>query len=63
MSDLNAVDLPEKATSLAPAEPVALPSVMGATFAERKAARKAVHAAEDKSVESADEKAPRRGRR
>ncbi len=63
MSELEAVDLPEKATPLTPSEPVGLPSAMGATFAERKAARKALHVAEDKSVESAEDKAPRRGRR
>lgn len=46
-----AVDLPEKVTPLEPQEPVKVPSAMGATFAERKAARsKAVKSAENKSV-------------
>ncbi len=33
------VSLPEKATPISPAPAIALPSVMGATFAERAAAR------------------------
>lgn len=51
----NVVEEPEKAPPIAPAPPVALPSVMGATFAERAAARaKAVRPsrAENKAVAS-----------
>lgn len=64
-----ATDLPERSTPLAPAEPKALPQILGSTFAERAAARaaadkKAVSGedAEDKAVSSGQTKS-RRGRK
>lgn len=49
--------VPDKATPLQPGEPVTVPSAMGATFAERKAAReKAVQDGENKAVTRATTK-------
>jgi len=64
------VDRPSKATPVAPAEPVELPSVMGATFAERAKARQAAEkkavssaSAENKAVDDGEAKSTRSRRR
>ena len=50
-------DLPAKATPLEPGDPVVVPSILGGTFAERKAARlKAIQSAENKVVKRAESK-------
>ena len=49
-------DVPEKATPLEPGEPQVVPSVMGATFAERAKASKAIQGAENKAVKAAESK-------
>lgn len=51
------IDVPEKAIPLKPGVPLRVPSALGSTFAERKAAReKAIQAAENKAVKAADKK-------
>lgn len=53
MSESKPTEVPDKVVPLEPAEPVEMPAAMGATFSERAAARKkAVEAAENKSVAS-----------
>lgn len=51
-----ATDLPEKATPLEPGPPQVVPSVMGATFAERAKASKAVQGGENKAVKASETK-------
>ena len=51
------VDVSDKPTPIEPGQPKSVPSVIGATFAERKAARlKAIQDAENKAIDSADTK-------
>lgn len=54
------IDVAAKATPLKPGEPLSVPSALGGTFAERKAAReqreKAVQSAENKAVKAAEKK-------
>lgn len=69
-TETEVVDRPSKATPVAPAEPVELPSVMGATFAERARARQAAEkkavssaSAENKAVDDGETKSTRSRRR
>lgn len=59
------VEAASKATPVAAADAVEVPAVLGATFAERAAARqeassKAVQSAENKAVEADETKAPKK---
>jgi len=69
-TETEVVDRPSKATPVGPAEPVELPSVMGATFAERAKARQAAEkkavssaSAENKAVDGDEAKSSSRRRR